>query len=123
MMLACYTAYLLESVLLTIWLGHTLHREGRLFLVDCFDGADRIADSVNHLLLVGFYLVNIAWIALTLKSGEVENTLPAAIEFVAHKTGIVGMLLGGMHFLNLIVFSQYKARQEVGRQSIAASAS
>jgi hypothetical protein len=35
--------------MLAIWLGHALHRKGRLFLVDCFDAADRLADSVNHL--------------------------------------------------------------------------
>jgi len=109
--LGCYTAYLLLSVVLTIWLGQALHREGRLFLVDCFDQDDRLADSVNHLLLVGFYLVNIAWITLTLKSSEVQNTLTAAVEFVSHKTGIVSTLLGGMHFLNLVVFHQYKERR------------
>jgi hypothetical protein len=54
-----YLAYLLISVALTVWVARTLHRNGRIFLVDSFLGNEPLADSVNHLLVVGFYLINI----------------------------------------------------------------
>ena len=47
-----YAAYVIISIALTIWVGRTLYRNGRIFLVDVFAGNEALADSVNHLLLV-----------------------------------------------------------------------
>src|SRR6267142_750136 len=65
-----YLAYLGISVALTIWVARTLHKNGRIFLVDSFLGNENLADSVNHLLVVGFYLVNIGFVTLALKYGD-----------------------------------------------------
>ena len=59
-------AYLAISVALTVWVARTLHRNGRVFLVDCFHGNTELADSVNHLLIVGFYLINVGFVSLAL---------------------------------------------------------
>src|SRR6202012_1423895 len=65
-----YIAYLTLSILLTVWVAATLHKNGRLFLVDSFLGNVPLADSVNHLLVVGFYLINIGFVTLALKYGD-----------------------------------------------------
>lgn len=52
-----YLAYLLISIGVTVWVARTLHRHGRIFLVDSFLGNEPLADSVNQLLVVGFYLM------------------------------------------------------------------
>ena len=44
-----HLAYLAISLALTVWVARTLHRNGRIFLVDCFRGNTELADSVNHL--------------------------------------------------------------------------
>jgi tryptophan-rich sensory protein len=49
----CLT-YLLSSISLTVWVARTLHKNGRIFLVDSFLGNEALADSINHLLFVGF---------------------------------------------------------------------
>ena len=54
-----YALYLAISIALTVWVAKTLHKNGRLFLVDAFHGNEPLADSINHLLLVGFYLINV----------------------------------------------------------------
>lgn len=48
------TLYLTLSIMLTTWVGRTVHKNVRLFLVDGFSGNDELAASVNHLLVVGF---------------------------------------------------------------------
>ena len=65
--IAMYLAYLGISVALTVWVARTLHKNGRIFLVDSFHGNEGLADSVNHLLVVGFYLVNIGYVTLALR--------------------------------------------------------
>jgi hypothetical protein len=62
-----YIVYIALSIPLTIWVAHTLYKNGRVFLIDSFRGNERLADSVNHLLVVGFYLINIGYVALALK--------------------------------------------------------
>lgn len=105
-----YGVYLLISALVTIWVARTLHSRGRVFLVETFHGDGLLADSVNDLLVVGFYLLNFGYVALALKYGEKPVDLQAAIEFLATKVGLVLVILGAMHFLNLAVFARIGKR-------------
>jgi len=103
-----YLTYLFISVALTIWVARTLHKRGAIFLIDAFHGNAELADSVNHLLVVGFYLINIGFVSLALKTADVINTSRAAIELLSDKMGMVMLILGGMHFFNLYVFSRIR---------------
>ena len=67
--ISTYLIYLAISIALTIWVARTLHKNGRVFLVDVFHGNEALADSVNHLLVVGFYLINFGYVSLALKLG------------------------------------------------------
>ena len=80
---------------LTIWVARTLHRNGRIFLVDAFHGNEALADSVNHLLVVGFYLINIGYVTLALKSRQQPVDMQTAIELLSTKIGLVLLVLGG----------------------------
>ena len=112
-----YLVYLFISVSLTIWVARTLYKRGAIFLVDAFHGNAELADSVNHLLVVGFYLINIGFVSLALKTAEVISTSRAAIELLSDKMGMVLLILGGIHFFNLYVFSRIR-RSAQPRQPI-----
>jgi hypothetical protein len=101
-----YVAYLTLSAVVTVWVAQTLHARGRLFLVKNFHGDELLADSVNHLLVVGFYLLNFGYVALALKYGDKPTDLQTAVEFLATKLGLVLVILGAMHFFNLYIFSR-----------------
>ena len=103
-----YAIYLAISIRVTMWVGRTLHTHGRLFLVDSFLGNEALADSVNHLLIVGFYLINAGYVTLALKYGEKPNDLTTGIEFTSTKVGLVLLVLGAMHFGNLFIFSRMR---------------
>ena len=105
-----YLVYLTISVCLTVWVARTLHRNGRIFLVDSFLGNEALADSVNHLLVVGFYLINIGYVTLALKYGAAANSAQEALENLSTKIGLVLLVLGGMHFFNLFVFAKMRKR-------------
>jgi len=105
-----YVVYLALSIGLTIWVAWTLKRTGRIFLVDAFSGNEKLADSVNHLLVVGFYLINVGFVALALRYGVKPASLHEAFEFCSTKVGMVLLILGGMHFVNIYVFSRLRNR-------------
>ena len=109
---ASYAVYLTVSIAVTIWVARTLQLNGRVFLVDVFHGNAALGDSVNHLLVVGFYLINIGYVALALRTTDPADTPRQAIEMVSNKLGVVLLVLGAMHFLNIYVFNRLRRRGE-----------
>jgi hypothetical protein len=109
-LLTTYVGYLVISICLTIWVARTLHKNGRIFLVDSFLGNEQLADSVNHLLVVGFYLINIGYVALALKGSAQASNAQEALEALSGKIGLVLLVLGAMHFFNLAVFAKMRKR-------------
>ena len=98
-----YVIYLVASVLLTIWVGNTLFRNGRPFLVSVFQ-EQGLADSVNTLLVVGFYLINLGAAALLINAGGAPASFADMIQETVTRIGVVLLVLGGMHFFNLLLF-------------------
>jgi hypothetical protein len=104
-----YLIYALSSVVLTIWLARTLGTNGRVFLEDVFKDNPALAASVNRLLVVGFYLVNLGYACLLLEGGTASD-LRGAIETLATKLGALLLSLAFMHFLNMFVFHRIRRR-------------
>jgi hypothetical protein len=100
--------YLAVSIVTTIWVAHTLHKHGRIFLVDAFHGNEKLADSVNHLLVVGFYLINVGFVAYAVKYGDKPTDAATMLESLGTKIGVVLLILGGMHFFNVYVFNRLR---------------
>ena len=107
-----YGLYLAISLPLTVWVAQTLFRHGRLFLVDCFHGNEALADSVNHLLVVGFYLVNMGFVSLFLKLARDVIGVRGIFEMLSVKLGVVLLVLGTMHFFNLLVLTKLRKRAQ-----------
>ncbi len=105
-----YIAYTIASIAMTVWVARTLHKNGRIFLLDAFKDKEEMADSVNHLLLVGFYLINVGFILLFLRFGTKPETLVGGIEYIATKLGVVLLVLGFMHFFNMFNFNRMRKK-------------
>ena len=100
-----YAAYLGLSVAITVWLAETLSRHGRVFLIDVFHGNTTQADAVNRLLVVGFYLMNLAGVLFNVTFGGPVTTADESLSFMSSRIGLVLSVLGVMHFVNLIVLT------------------
>jgi hypothetical protein len=111
-LIAVYAAYAAISVGLTIWIARTLFKNGAVFLEEVFADQPRMAEAVNRLLVVGFYLVNLGYASLLLKANGSDSAV-AAIEVLSSKLGLLLLSLGGMHFLNLYVFHRIHRRAHV----------
>lgn len=109
-----YSFYLVITIALTVWVARTLFKNGKVFLVDIFHGNRELADSVNNLLLVGFYLINIGYAVYTLQVTSAISNFQEVIEKLSLKIGLIILILGAMHFFNLYIFFtlRRKATQE-----------
>lgn len=99
-----YSFYLIITISLTIWVARTLFKNGKVFLIDIFHGNKELADSVNNLLLVGFYLINLGYAVYTLQVTNNILNVQQVIEELSIKIGLIILILGGMHFFNLYIF-------------------
>jgi hypothetical protein len=111
-----YLPYAIIAVTLTIWLARALSRHGKVFLHDVFPGRRELADAINQLLVIGFYLVNLGWALLLLQAGDARATdLAGAIELLTTRLGVLLLLLGLAHLTNLYVFHRVR-RGSVGER-------
>ena len=108
-----YVAYLVFAIAMTYWVARTLSTNGEVFLIDCFGHDEVLARSTNHLLVVGFCLVNVGFILLTISFGDEPATMAQAIRFVATKVGLAVLVLGVWHFFNMQMIARYG--RKVGR--------
>ncbi|MFC4335805.1 hypothetical protein [Salininema proteolyticum] len=114
-----YSAYLLVAVPLTIWVARTLGNNGLHFIKDVYAGNDELAAAVNKLLQVGFYLLNLGFIALWLKTDTPAETLRGVFETVAVKIGAVLLVIGVLHIVNVWVLNSIRKRGHVDARSLS----
>lgn len=107
-----YLGYLAIAVPLTIWVATTLRRNGQVFLTDVFAGHEQLAVAVNRLLVVGFYLVNLGFVALFLRVDREVQTVQRMIEELSVKIGVAMLVLGAMHLINVSVFTAMRRRTQ-----------
>jgi hypothetical protein len=105
-----YSFYLVITIALTVWVARTLFKNGKVFLIDIFHGNKELADSVNNLLLVGFYLINIGYAVYTLQVTSSISNFQEVIEKLSVKVGLIILILGAMHFFNLYIFFTLRKR-------------
>jgi hypothetical protein len=110
---ATHVGYLVIAVPLTIWVARTLSRNGRVFLKDVFHDQEDLADAVNTLLVVGFYLLNVGFVLLYLRSGDAVLSSTQLLESLSRKTGVVMVMLGLVHFCNVYVFNAIRRRSRL----------
>jgi hypothetical protein len=102
-----YVLYLAIAVAFTVWVARTLSGNGEVFLVECFGHDEVLAKSTNHLLVVGFYLMNLGFIFLALQFGRPPAALPDMVIFLSSKVGLAVLVLGAMHFFNMHAIATY----------------
>ena len=108
-----YAIYLVISVSLTAVTGLALSRSGRVFLRDVFGGDDALAQAVNRLMVVGFYLLMLGFVVLAMRpSGQITGARQAA-GVLSVKVGEVLLVLGALHLMNLAIFRRIRRRPAV----------
>lgn len=108
--IVAYCFYLPISIMLTIWVARTLFTNGRIFLLEIFHGNKELADSVNKLLLVGFYLINAGYILYIMTISDKLNTTQDVMEMLSKKIGLIILVLGFMHFFNMYILFRGKKK-------------
>jgi hypothetical protein len=109
--IAVYVAYSAVAVALTAWLARTLFRNGAAFLYDVFEDRPALAEAVNRLLVVGFYMLNLGYALYLIRAGRGLDGFEA-IQFLVNRLSVLLVTLAVLHFINVFVFWRIRARRE-----------
>ena len=107
-----YLLYLLISTGLTIVVGTGLARSGRAFLLDVFNGNDTLARAVSRLLVLGFYLLSLGFVTLTMRSGGHISGARAGLQLLSVKIGEVLLALGVLPLITLAALARTRRRAQ-----------
>jgi hypothetical protein len=110
--LITYTVYLALAGLITVLVGRDLHTNGYFLILDLFENT-AFTKTVNNMLLTAYYLVNIGYIAITVSQFGDISSVVLAVEEVSFKIGAVALLLGALHFNNIIVLHLLSKRKQI----------
>lgn len=104
------TTYLLIGIPAIVWVGLDLYKNGLSLIVNLYQDLE-LSKTINKLLLVGYYLVNIGYLALTVAVPRGEIPVSEGLEIIAGKLGLILLILGLLHLNNIVVLnllSKYK---------------
>lgn len=105
-----YAAYLLITIFLVVWVGRALAGNGLVFIRDALRGNEPLAEAVSKLLQIGFYLLNLGFVALAMATGLDHPTPREVMESMAGKLGLILVLLGAIHLANVLVLNRMRNR-------------
>jgi len=106
-----YALYITISIIITIFVSRTLSKNGEIYLIDGFGGNEALAKSVNHMLVVGFYLLNVGFVLLRIENSTTIESVERLLIYLSSNVGVVMFILGLMHFLNMFLIHRFRSVQ------------
>ena len=101
-----YLIYSLVTIYTILVIGRHLHSNGIFFIRTVFTDTGT-ANTVNDLLLLGYYLVNIGYAFITLSSWGSINNFTALVTALSEHIGLIYLLLAILHYNNIYCLRLY----------------
>jgi hypothetical protein len=98
-----YILYLIITYIITVRVGFIFYRNGRVFILELLHQDVQLTDFINRILLTGYYLLNLGYAALMLRSWDTILTWTALSLSIVTMTGKIMLTLAVIHFCNMAV--------------------
>lgn len=102
-----YSIYLIITTLIIIKVGKICYRNGNIYVAELIPKHIDLCHRTNQLLLLGYYLLNIGYCAMTLISWETIASYPRLVEVIALKSATIIGIIAVMHYINIYVLTKY----------------
>jgi hypothetical protein len=106
MQIAGFIIYLSITGYITLYVGQVLYKNGRHFILRMLED-EHLTDSVNRILLAGYYLVNLGYVSVMLTMRQPASTIAELIASLAVAVGRIVLTLGLMHYFNVAAIIVY----------------
>ncbi len=98
-----YIIFLTLIILIIVYVGRYFYSNGRIFILTLFKGNIILADHINKLLLIAYYLFNIGYSFLKLRQWDKIIHLEMLYSTLATNIGLLIFILAIIHYFNMLV--------------------
>jgi hypothetical protein len=98
-----YIIYLLCMVFIIYRVGGMFHRNGRMFILKLYHGDEQATDTINNILLLAYYLFNMGYAFLKLKTWERIGNTAQLISSLSDNIGLLILILAITHYFNMLI--------------------
>jgi len=98
-----YCIYLTITYWVTVHVGLRFYRHGRLYILNLFRNNETLTDTVNRLLLLGYYLLNLGYAAVMIRFWDSVTTWAALLAGLCSMIGTIMLTLAFIHFVNMAI--------------------
>ena len=96
---------------ITFHVGLVFYRNGKIYMQQLFNDDIHLVDAINKLLLVGYYLLNLGYTTLSIVYWPHIASLSELVECVTYNAGVMIVILGLMHYINMLGLLMYSYSQ------------
>lgn len=102
-----YAIYLIITTIMITRVGKICYKNGNIYVAQLIPNHEEMCQKINQLLLVGYYLLNIGYCAMTLISWKRIENPTQLIEIITSKSAIIIITIAIMHYINIILLTNY----------------
>ena len=96
-----YIIYMILSSSIILWVGHLCYKNGEVYIVNYFSDRIHLGKSINKLLRIAYYLLNIGLSIWSLHSLQnISNTIGSVIE-ICNRLSFILLIIGTLHLFNI----------------------
>lgn len=98
-----YIVFLTLMIFIIVYVGRYFYSNGRVFIISLFNGNVALADQLNKLLLIAYYLFNIGYSFKTLRQWQKISSIETMVSNLASNIGILILILAITHYFNMLI--------------------
>ncbi len=102
-----YVIYLLITTFIIINVGKICYRNGNIYVAQLIPEHEDLCKKTNQVLLVGYYLLNLGYCAMTLISWDKIISYSQLIEVISIKSATIICIIAMLHYLNIYILTKY----------------
>lgn len=102
-----YLIYFSITGIIIVKVGRICYNNGNIFVSQLIPNHEDLCHKINQVLLVGYYLLNIGYCAMTIISWEKIENITQLIEVITSKSAFIIIAIAVMHYINIILLTNY----------------
>lgn len=102
-----YFIYLSITIFIILKVGKICYKNGNIYVAELIPNHADLCQKINQVLLMGYYLLNIGYCAMTLISWQKIISFTQLTEVICSKTAVIIFIISLLHYTNIIVITKY----------------
>jgi hypothetical protein len=100
--IGAYIIYLALMIFIIVYVGKYFYTNGRVFIISLLNDNVALADQINKLLLIAYYLFNIGYAFMTLNRWQKLSNTEMLFSSLSWNMGGLILILAVTHYLNML---------------------